>query len=215
MKRTFKVGSTGRTVYVFIQDSTSTTGAGLTGLVYNSSGLTAYYVLPLAASAAITLATLAAVTTAWSSGGFKEVDATNCPGLYRLDLPNAAIASGDGVVVYLQGATHMAPVALEIALTPIDDQSSAWTAFIEAIGALVVGVVGSSSTTTSVVTSSLAPAAAVTDQFKGRILTFLGNTTTTNLQGQSTTITGSTSGGVLAVNVLSTAPSSGDVFVIS
>jgi hypothetical protein len=51
---------------------------------------------------AITLADLAAITTAWSSGGFKEVDAVNMPGWYRLDVPNAALAlSADEVVVTL------------------------------------------------------------------------------------------------------------------
>lgn len=215
MKRQFKVGSTSRTVYVFIQDSTSTTGQGLTGLVYNSSGLTGYYVLPLAAAVAITLATLAAVTTAWSTGGFKEIDATHCPGLYRLDLPDACFASGDAVVVYLQGATHMAPVVLEISLSPFDDQSSGLTQFGAAIKALATGVVGSSSTTTSIVTSSMVPAAAVTDQFKGRVVTFALDTTTVNLRGQSKAITGSSSGGVLTVDAFSTAPVSGDVFVIS
>lgn len=79
---------------------------------------------------------------------------------------------------------------------------------------LVSGVVGSSSTTTSIITSSMIPAAAVTDQFKGRIVIFDDNTTTANLRGQATDITASTSGGVLTVTALSTAPVSGDTFFI-
>jgi Rieske Fe-S protein len=43
---------------------------------------------------AITMATLAAVDSAHSDGGFKEVDATNMPGVYRLDVPDAAFAAG-------------------------------------------------------------------------------------------------------------------------
>ena len=123
-KLSILAGVTSQTVNVFIQNSSSTTGAGLTGLAYNTSGLTGYYVFPRAASAVITLATLAAVTSAFSSGGFKEIDSTNCPGLYRLDLPNAAIAAASGrcVTCYLQGAANMAPCVLEIELTAVDNQ---------------------------------------------------------------------------------------------
>jgi hypothetical protein len=125
VKLSIKVASTSQTVNVFIQDSSSTTGAGLTGLVFNTAGLTAYYALPKAAAVQITLATLAAITTAYSSGGFKEVDATNMPGWYRLDLPDAALASGRFVSVHLKGATNMAPLALEIELTAVDNQDAA------------------------------------------------------------------------------------------
>ena len=38
-----KAGATSEIWQVFIQDSSSTTGAGLAGLVFNSSSLTAYY----------------------------------------------------------------------------------------------------------------------------------------------------------------------------
>jgi hypothetical protein len=80
---------------------------------------------------------------------------------------------------------------------------------------IVFGTVGSSSTTTSIVTSALDPAAAATDQFKGRIVTFQQGTTTANLKGQSTDITASTAAGILTVTALTTAPVSGDVFVIT
>ena len=115
--RTIKKGATDQTVYVEVLDSTSTTGGRKTGLVYNSSGLTAYYARNGAAAAAITLATLAAANSAHSDGGFKEVDATNMPGIYRLDLPDAAVASGaESVVITLKGVTGMAQVSTEIQL---------------------------------------------------------------------------------------------------
>jgi hypothetical protein len=85
---------------------------------------------------------------------------------------------------------------------------------LQALKTAVLGVVGSGSTTTSVVTSSLLPAAAVNNQFKGLILKFTDDTTTANLRGQGCEITASTSGGVLTVSSLTTAPASGDVFVI-
>jgi hypothetical protein len=102
-----------------IQDTSSTTGAGLTGLVYNSSGLKAYYRIgATGASTAITLATQTA-TGVWSSGGFAEIDSTNMKGAYRLDIPDAVAASSAMVTVYLYGATNMAPVALRIDCRPV------------------------------------------------------------------------------------------------
>ena len=120
MKLLVKKASTDVTVYLFIQDSSVTTGAGLTGLAYNSSGLVCYYVRPLAAAAALTLATQT-VTGSHADGGFVEVSSANMPGIYRLDLSDAICATGvDSVVVMLKGATNMAPVTLEIQLTNVD-----------------------------------------------------------------------------------------------
>ena len=125
MKLQLKKDSTSVSIYVFIQDSSVATGAGLTGLVYNSSSLVAYYVRAAGTATQITLATLAAANSAYSSGGFKEIDATNMPGVYRLDLPDAVIATGvNSVVVMLKGATNMAPVVLEIQLVAYDPQDT-------------------------------------------------------------------------------------------
>lgn len=92
-------GDTDKTIYVRLRDST--TGLAKTGLVYNSTGAVCSYTLPAAARAAITLATQT-VTGAHSDGGFVEVDATNCKGLYRLDLPDAAIASGAFTLISIE-----------------------------------------------------------------------------------------------------------------
>jgi len=120
MKLIYKKGSTDVTVLVFIQDSTSTTGAGKTGLLYSSSGLVCYYARPGVAAAALALATQT-VTGAHTDGGFVEVNATNMPGVYRLDLSDAILASGvNSAVVMLKGATGMAPLTLEIQLIDVD-----------------------------------------------------------------------------------------------
>jgi hypothetical protein len=79
---------------------------------------------------------------------------------------------------------------------------------------LVRGVCDTGGTTTSIPTSSLVPAAAVTDQFKGRIIIFDKTTSTANLRGQASDITASTAGGTLTCTALSTAPASGDTFGI-
>lgn len=124
MARTIRAGATSQTIYLEILDSTSTTGGRKTGLVYDTAGLVASYVLVGGSRAAITLATLAAANSAWSSGGFKEVDATNMPGIYRLDVPDAALASGPGVVITLTGATGMVPTSVEIQLVAWNPQDT-------------------------------------------------------------------------------------------
>lgn len=81
-------------------------------------------------------------------------------------------------------------------------------------GSIVTGTVTTGGTTTSIPTSSLSPSASVADQFKGRVVIFDKTTTTTALRGQASDITASTSGGTLTVTALTTAPSSGDTFII-
>jgi len=107
-------GLTSQTVDVFLQDSSSTTGAGLTGLTYNSSGLACYY--RKGATGAATAITLASQTVggAWTSGGFIEISAANMPGVYRLDLPDAAVDSAGFVTLFLTGATNLAPLPIRV-----------------------------------------------------------------------------------------------------
>jgi hypothetical protein len=116
-KLAIAAGSTSVSLYVFVADSASTTGGGKTGIAHNASGFTAYYVRNRGSATAITLASLASATAAYSSGGWFEVDATNMPGVYRFDVPDAALASGSrNVVFYLRGAAGMAPLPLEVDL---------------------------------------------------------------------------------------------------
>lgn len=124
MKLSLKAGTTSKMVDIFVQDSSSTTGAGLTGLVYNSGNLTAYYHSENDSSAtAITLATMTVGT--WATGGFKEISSAHMPGLYQLGIPDAALASGSKyVIIMLKGAANMAPVVLEIELTAWDNMDA-------------------------------------------------------------------------------------------
>lgn len=120
MKKIIKAGATSQTIDIFIQDSASTTGAGKTGLAYNTASLTAYYRKGATGSAtAITLATQT-VGGAYSSGGFVEIDATNMPGLYRLDLPNAVVDTAGSVSLMLKGASGMAPLPIELQVIAAD-----------------------------------------------------------------------------------------------
>lgn len=93
-------GSTSETILLEVR---SNAGVPQTGLVFNTAGLIARYTRIAEAPVAITLVTQT-VTGAYVSGGFKEIDATNIPGLYRFDIPDGALAVGkDQVVISLHG----------------------------------------------------------------------------------------------------------------
>ncbi len=115
-------GTTSKTHIIFIQDTTRYDGGGLAGLVYNTSGLIAYYAREQANSVQITLDTQTP-TGGWSSGGFCAIDDTHMPGFYRLDVPDLVYATGaSSVVINLQGANNMAQCAIEIELTRTNNQ---------------------------------------------------------------------------------------------
>jgi hypothetical protein len=114
MKLVLVKGDTSQSLYLYIQNDT--TGAGKTGLVFNSAGLAAYYVRPLGSATEITLVTQT-VTGIYSSGGFVEVSAANLPGWYRFDPPDAMLATGvESVGAMLKGASGMKECPLEIQL---------------------------------------------------------------------------------------------------
>ena len=284
MLQVFKNGQGSVVLRVKLRDSTSTSGAGLTGLTSASSGLiistiadneasaTAYTVAGSKVETITTLGTYAAPTA--TKVRFKEVDSTNHPGVYELQIADArfAVSGAKSLLVSVLGATNLAqcdfvvplwtvdpyvsggnlPVKLAdvahggssanltlgtvttgaltlgdilggnavftlfgpVDVTKLNGDANALDRLLRSCDGVALGTVGTGSTTTSIVTSSLVPAAVVTDQFKGKIVTFDLNTTTTALRGQSTDVTGSSSGGVLTVTQLTTAPVSTDTFVI-
>lgn len=129
MKLSRKAGATSEIWQVFIADSSSTTGAGLTGLLFNSGSLTAYYHRDTDTTAtAMTLVDMTVGT--FTSLGFKEVNATNLPGVYQFCPPNAAIAAGAKSCIFmLNGAANMAPLPIEVDLfSQVDVVSIAGTA---------------------------------------------------------------------------------------
>jgi hypothetical protein len=228
-------GATSQSIDVFIQDSSVTTGAGLPGLVYNSASLVGSYRRgPVGSRVAITLATLANAQAAFSSGGFVEIDATNMPGWYRLDVPDAALAAGSGdyVDIHLKGAANMVPCPVQIQLksfdgvglatvpanlTQINGQSGPVNKLDRGLRGTTLFTVGSASTASAVVVSSLDPSSQANDQWNGKVMTFADNTTTTQLRGQSARITDYVHGTLTFTleDPLTVAPSSGDVGTIS
>ena len=118
-----KRGSTQVRRMIFIGDSSSTTGAGLANLVFNSSGLVAYYFAgDLSNDVQITLVT--ATLGSYTSGGFIAVDNTNMPGWYEIGIPDAALDGGNEVAIQLRGAANMVPVNIYIELDAVDYQSA-------------------------------------------------------------------------------------------
>jgi hypothetical protein len=96
-------------------------------LVYNSSGLVAYYFAgDLNNEVPITLAT--ATLGTYASGGFIAVDNANMPGWYEIGIPDAALDGGNEVAIQLRGATNMAPVNIYIELDAVDYQTDAFGA---------------------------------------------------------------------------------------
>lgn len=93
---TISPNATSKTLHLYL---------GVTGLVYNTSGLSARFTRSGSNSVAISLVSQTS-NGVWLSGGFAEIDAINQPGLYRLDVPNAAFVSGvDRVTVTVRGAS--------------------------------------------------------------------------------------------------------------
>lgn len=202
MKLAIAPDTTSKLVQVFIQDSSATDGSGLTGLVYNSASLVAYYLREGAASpTAITLAS--ATVGTFTSGGFKEVDATNMPGVYELGIPNAALAAGaNQVIVMLKGATNMAPVLLEIQLSnapadvlAIGGDANAAEALSRWFEGAEYGTAASGSTSTTI---RLALGASTTsDYYRGQMIVIAAGTGV----GQARLITASSGVSVVTATV--------------
>lgn len=117
-------GSTSVSHYVNLKTAA---GAAATGLAFGTVGLGASATRTGSARSGITLVTQTPTGT-WSSGGFTEVSSVNAPGLYRLDLPNAALATGAaGVVLSIRGTglqPYHAILPLEVAVETANGTAS-------------------------------------------------------------------------------------------
>ena len=96
-------GSTDVTRYVYFvgTNAHAKPGEPVTGLVFSDieTGGSASYMRQGDARVDITLFTLASPSAAYAEGGFVEVDATNMPGLYRIDVPDAAFVTGANLCI--------------------------------------------------------------------------------------------------------------------
>jgi hypothetical protein len=121
---TIAPGSTSQSIELYL---------GATGITASTSGLSARYNRTRTASVSIPLVART-IAQAWTSGGFAEVDATNMPGVYRLDIPDAALAAGaDDVTIVVRGAsgTNGAVMTVKLSsggLTEAQTASAVWGA---------------------------------------------------------------------------------------
>jgi hypothetical protein len=121
---TIAPGSTSQSIELYL---------GTTGLTVSTSGLSARYNRTRTASVSIPLVART-IAQAWTAGGFAEVDATNMPGVYRLDLPDAALAAGaDDVTIVVRGAsgTNGAVMTVKLSsggLTEAQTAAAVWDA---------------------------------------------------------------------------------------
>lgn len=122
MKRKLTGGQTSVSLPIFIQDTSSTTGGGLSGVTHTSSGL----VIEYRRRGQSTWTTSTPVfKTLGSFIAWGIVADGALAGAYELDLPDAAFASGARwVVIRVRGVTNMLPVLIEIELDAVDYQDS-------------------------------------------------------------------------------------------
>ena len=121
-------GSTSQCFDLFVSDSSSSVGAGLTALAYNTGSLTCYYFRNESGTGeTATSITLASSTLGtYTSGAFKEISAANMPGHYEFCPPDAALATGASAVTFqCKGAANMAPANLRVLLSPSMNVASA------------------------------------------------------------------------------------------
>jgi hypothetical protein len=109
-----RVNSTSISLHLMLRDPS---GNALTGLAFGD--MTGSYCRQGATRQAITVVVMPtpAVDDVWTSGGFIEIDATNQPGLYRFDVPNAAFVHGVDHVSVSLIAAGMEPKTVNLKLT--------------------------------------------------------------------------------------------------
>ena len=129
MKLFITKGTTDVTLLIFIQDSSSTTGAGKTGVV--ASMLNAYSMRVEddndIATKSMALDDIVGTGTVHTDNGIEEIDSDNIPGWYRLDPSDSLFTTGArsvGISIIDAGANDIAQVTIEIQLIDVNLEDS-------------------------------------------------------------------------------------------
>jgi len=126
MKREILAGKTDYSAFVFIPDPSATDGGGKTGLVAANLTVSGARMETDNDATVIdytsSLNDLAALTTAHTDWGLKEISSTLAPGLYRLDIADALFASGawTAVVYVMITSSAAAPAPMEFVIVAHD-----------------------------------------------------------------------------------------------
>ena len=185
MKLKIKEGTTSKILRVFIQDASATNGSGRTGLGI-VDGMTCYWIAEGDTSATQLTISLSGTVGTYSSGGLKEVDATNMPGVYELGIPDACIdATSDGSVLIMLRSTAntVVPVLVEIELDKIDYRSNSYANLEASASTIIQGNPVAGTLSFTEMTTDLTEA--TDDHYNGRVLIFTSGV----LAGQATNIT--------------------------
>lgn len=116
--RTILKGATDQSTYIRIVDSAD--GTPETGVTSATSGIDLEYVRNRATATDLTESDLAAVDSAHSDGGIKHIG----NGVYRVDLPDAAVATGADAVLVTGTVTDMVVIPARIQLSGFDLQDA-------------------------------------------------------------------------------------------
>jgi hypothetical protein len=164
---TIAPGSTSQSIELYL---------GATGLTASTSGLSAYYNRTRTADVQIPL--VARVidgsnpSGVWTAGGFAEVNASTMPGVYRLDIPNEALAVGaDDVTVVVRGAsgTNGAVMGIKLSSGGLTSAQTA-AAILDAVGSsyATVGSIGYAIQNSNV--ASISGSTPAADELEGALL---------------------------------------------
>lgn len=127
-------------VTVEVRGFTASTGLPYTAGAFNTAGIAAQYIRNRGSATTITLATQTA-NGAHSDGGFVHVAA----GVYRLDLPDAAVASGaDDVAIVVSGISDVVFSVARIEILGANPRSATVDANIASINSVAVIGAGTS-----------------------------------------------------------------------
>lgn len=168
--------------------------------------------------------------TAVAAGTFvKHVTGDGLNNLYSIDVASSQITNSGGVdAIRLQlvvAGVMFVPVVhtidapgIAVDVAKIKNSETAADNLSKSAEAIVRCTVSTGSSPTSITTSACSPAhsASTPNQFVGRPVVFLSDTTTPELRGQGTMITASSASATptLTVDILTATPVSGDTFEI-
>lgn len=188
-----KSGTTGRSEYFNILDKTA--GTPKTGLTITQ--LLIGYTRSRQGNVTTNLSALPNTSAAWSSAAAIEIDSANAPGLYRVDVPDAAYATGvDTVILTVYANTTVASVAPAMKEVQIDVSVATVTGNVGGSVGSVVGNVGGS--VASVVGNVGGSVGSV-------VASVLANSVTGNVGGSVGSVVGNVGGAVSAVGTTVTA----------
>jgi len=167
-----KSGTTSRTEYFNLVEKTA--GTAKTGVTINQ--LLIGYTRTRQGNVTTNCSALSNTSVAWSSGGAIEVDGTGAPGLYRVDVPDAAYSTAAGVdtvILTLYANTTTLSVAPAMKEVQLDITVSSVTGNVGGAVGSVTGNVGGS--VGSVVGNVGGAVGSVTGNVGGSVASVSGN----------------------------------------